>query len=470
MTYRSGARCGWVLAWGFFLSFGCQTKGVPQAGIGGSPGTNAARTDAPVGASDGGLAPSEVCLSADAPRRAPGQACLCPGDCTTGTCQQGVCCSGAACGAKRAAGSVCDEPGDCESGFCSDGVCCNVACTGACVSCNQPDRMGECVPAPAGARDPHNLCREDAPETCGQSGYCNGLGGCTKYAAGTVCKLGACDGRDRFVPPSVCDGDGSCQAGVALSCAPSTCENGACITACRDSSQCMSPAACTGGSCGKRGNGQDCTAGDQCESGACVEGVCCENACAGPCQTCALPSARGMCTPVRANGPDPKGVCQDMGAASCGDNGRCNGMGGCQKYPNGTVCQPAGCDAAANAETPAGTCQAGRCAVPAGRSCAPHRGCSGSGCASSCGSDSQCTAGNSCVMGSCGKRPNGAICSAGTQCASGQCAQGRCCAGACSGSCRSCALPGQEGTCANGAGGRGRSRRDVHRRCLHQRL
>jgi hypothetical protein len=94
--------------------------------------------------SDGGLSPSEVCLSADAPRRAPGQACACPGDCTTGTCQQGVCCSGAACGAKRAAGSVCDEPGDCESGFCSDGVCCNLACTGACVSCNQPDRLDHC--------------------------------------------------------------------------------------------------------------------------------------------------------------------------------------------------------------------------------------------------------------------------------------------------------------------------------------
>ena len=149
----SVARYGGVLAWGLLLSLGCQTKEVPQrAEAGGSTGTNVARTDAPVGVSDGGLSPSEVCLSADAPKRAPGQACACPGDCTTGTCQQGVCCSGAACGAKRAAGSVCDEPGDCESGFCSDGVCCNVACTGACVSCNQPDRMGDCIPAPAGAR------------------------------------------------------------------------------------------------------------------------------------------------------------------------------------------------------------------------------------------------------------------------------------------------------------------------------
>ena len=107
-------------------------------------------------------------------------------------------------------GAECELAADCQSGFCADGVCCNVACTGACVSCNQSDQMGECVPVPAGGEDPHNVCRKDSPETCGQSGFCNGQGGCAKYAAGTTCELSSCDGREKFVPASLCDGEGTC--------------------------------------------------------------------------------------------------------------------------------------------------------------------------------------------------------------------------------------------------------------------
>jgi hypothetical protein len=453
MSYPVVVRAALLLA--ALVPLACNTKPVNQpVGGGGSTGTSVDRKDARpadvvAGNSDSALQPTETCLPESEPRRAPGQACACDADCTTATCREGVCCSGAACGAKRPSGSICDDPGDCLSGACSDGVCCNVACTGACVSCNQPENMGECVPVPAGAEDPHDACREDAPETCGQSGFCNGQGGCAKYAQGTVCKLGSCQGREQFVPPSVCDGEGTCLIGAPVACAPSTCQDGACITACQDSSQCMSPAACVAGSCGKRGNGQDCTSGDQCQSNQCVQGVCCESTCAGACQSCALPSSRGKCTPVPNNAVDPRGMCQDGGAAACGDNGKCDGKGACQKYAAGTVCQAARCDAGDNAETPAGTCQNGRCSVPGSRSCAPHKGCSGSRCATSCGSDSQCTSGNVCVMGDCGKRPDGASCNSGGQCASGQCAQGRCCATACNGSCKSCAVPGQEGRCAN---------------------
>ena len=107
----------------------------------------------------------------------------------------------------------------------------------------------------------------------------------------------------------------------------------------------------------------------------------------------------------------------------------------------------------ANTETPAGNCRAGRCDVPAARSCAPHKGCTGSRCATSCGSDSQCSSGNVCTAGDCGKRPTGSGCSTGGQCATGICAQGRCCATPCSGSCKTCARAGQEGTCTNVAVG-----------------
>lgn len=45
-------------------------------------------------------------------------------------------------------------------------------------------------------------------------------------------------------------------------------------------------------------------------------------------------------------------------------------------------------------------------------------------------------------------RANGMTCSGDEQCASGACAQGVCCEGACTGTCRSCAVPGREGTCS----------------------
>jgi hypothetical protein len=146
---------------------------------------------------------------------------------------------------------------------------------------------------------------------------------------------------------------------------------------------------------------------------------------------------------------DPARVCPDQGAASCGTNGRCDGKGACQRYPDGTACGEARCDDDENRETPAPTCAGGACRAGEGRSCAPYRGCSGSRCRSSCGSDGQCAAGNVCAGGDCGKRPLGAVCTKGGDCASNVCAQGRCCAGPCNGTCRSCAVPGLEGTCAS---------------------
>jgi hypothetical protein len=379
-------------------------------------------------------------------QRQPGQECVCNSDCSTNTCVAGVCCMGAACGAKRPSGTPCDDPTDCESNFCADGICCNVACTGACVSCKLPDMMGECTPVPAGAEDPNDLCKEEAVDTCGQSGFCNGQGGCAKYAAGTVCKEAACQGTTSFVPASTCDGDGTCIGGVAISCAPSTCADNACRTVCTVAGECQSPATCTNGSCGPRGPGQDCMSNSQCQSGFCVEGVCCNTACTGGCQTCALPNARGTCTPVPAGQPDTKGMCVAQAESTCGNDGKCDGKGGCQKWKDGTVCKAASCSSTANTETPQGTCKTGRCETPSARSCAPYKGCTGTRCLENCGSDGQCTSGNFCNGGSCGKRPNGAQCSAANQCASNICAQGRCCSTACSGVCQAC---NASGTCVN---------------------
>jgi hypothetical protein len=429
-------------------SAGCRTSPGPRTI---DPGRqDAGRADGPLGPADAGAIDSTApaCLPDDQPRQVPGQDCACDADCTTGSCSGGLCCAGAACAPKRAAGSACKDPGDCESGFCTDGVCCNVGCSGACVSCSQPGRTGECAPVAAGARDPHDQCRQDGPETCGQSGFCNGQGGCAKYATGTTCKLAGCIGTDRFVPASQCDGDGTCVVGLPITCMPSVCADGSCLGSCASDLDCAAPAVCRDGSCGPRGEGQDCTMASQCQSGKCVDGVCCNSDCAGSCQTCALPNARGKCSPAVMGAPDPRGICQDQGETSCGSNGKCDGKGMCQRYPDGTVCRNAICDPASNTELPAGACQAGACNAPVARSCAPFRGCNGVACASRCSSDSDCSMGV-CAGGSCGTRELGAACSKAADCASNVCAQGRCCAGPCNGACKSCNLPGLEGICSD---------------------
>ena len=275
------------------------------------------------GTTDGGAAP---CIAPAGDRKSAGEPCACDLECATGFCQEGVCCSGSTCG-KRALGAPCQRTDQCDSGQCSDGVCCNVACSGSCVSCNQPDRTGECMPVPAGQKDPREACRIEAAETCGFSGFCNGQGGCAKYAPGTACGGGVCSGPRTFVPGGECDGEGLCVKGQALECTPFNCEGGNCRASCVADADCVPPNVCSGGRCGLRGKGQTCTAGDQCQSTFCVDGVCCEDACAGRCQFCASPAARGTCTPVRAGAPDPRAaagvtdpalICVDQGVVAPG--------------------------------------------------------------------------------------------------------------------------------------------------------
>jgi hypothetical protein len=392
-----------------------------------------------------------------------GGACACDIECETGRCEAGVCCVGAACSPLRPLGSACTKGTDCHSGFCADQVCCNTACTGACVACDQAMRKGECMPVPAGAPDKHGVCRRDPEESCGQTGSCNGLGGCAKYPSGLRCAPPSCEGPSRLLPASLCDGNGACVPGVGIPCDPSTCEAGACRSSCDNASQCVAPNGCTNGSCGQKGLGQSCASGSECGSTFCVDGVCCENACAGRCTFCASPQSPGRCATVGAGTIDPRAArgerdplktCLDEGPNTCRGNGRCDGQGGCQSYADGTVCREPSCDSASNTAIAAGICSGGSCTMPGAQSCAPFQGCNGSQCRSGCATDAQCSAGNLCVAGDCGKRVNGSLCSQNNQCVSGICAQGRCCGTPCNQLCQSCALQGREGTCSNvNAGG-----------------
>lgn len=347
---------------------------------------------------------------------------------------------------KKNPGANCARNDDCVSGFCVDGACCNTACAGACVGCRTVGRVGFCWPTEAGAPDPRATCKDAGAVSCGQTGACDGSGGCAKYPAGTACKPPACSGTT-LTAPGTCDGSGSCAAGGSVDCAPYTCGSGACRSSCSSDADCVAGVPCIGGSCGKKTMGQSCADPGECATGFCVDGICCQSACTGPCRRCDASALPGRCVPLPPGSPDPRGLCTDLGPVSCGANGKCNGSGGCQVYKAGTACgAPETCSGSTH-KLP-DTCDGmGSCKPGGTLSCAPFA-CNGSTCFTSCDGNEDCVAPNLCIMGSCGKKPNGAACSAPGECGSGLCEQGVCCGSACFGPCKSCALPSSPGTCS----------------------
>src|SRR4030095_2168925 len=96
---------------------------------------------------------------------------------------------------QKPAGQPCACASECASNFCVDGVCCQTACAGGCQSCAVAGSVGVCTSLPAGSA-PRNAgtCVAGEASDCGQDGKCDGIGGCRKYPAGTVCRAGTCDG------------------------------------------------------------------------------------------------------------------------------------------------------------------------------------------------------------------------------------------------------------------------------------
>jgi hypothetical protein len=370
----------------------------------------------------------------------------CKPTCAAATdCVSGVRCVAGSCGPKPR-GAVCSKDSECASGFCADGLCCNVACKGACVSCNQTGREGSCWPIDTNRPDPHGICAMQAAATCGTTGACDGIGGCARYAPETVCVPPSCAG-DRLNTAGTCNGLGSCRMPGVQNCEPYHCSENACISACTSNADCVDGRACEEGSCGKKTNGQPCSATAECLSNFCVDGVCCADSCQGACRSCALPSAPGVCTPVSAGSDDPHRTCTFQPPESCGTDGTCDGAGACRRHRPGTVCAAAHCEN--NVFSPESTCNAtGACVAPDTIACVPFA-CNGAQCFDACTVDANCSPGNVCTGNSCGKKPNGALCSDRADCLSDICAQGVCCATACSGPCRSCALPATMGACMN---------------------
>ena len=314
------------------------------------------------------------------------------------------------CGLKMNGIGCSEERRSARSGFCTDGVCCAVACQGACVSCNQTGRLGTCWPIDQGVPDPRTICKDSGAAKCGQTGACDGFGACAKYAPETVCVLPSCAGtKPQHARHLRRAGDVQGARRARLP-ALRVRRRARATRRARRTRTARPGSLAQSHSCGQLTNGGACKAATDCASGYCVDGVCCNTACAGACRSCALASARGTCTPIAANSLDNRNVCKDQGVASCGTNGRCDGAGGCAKYATGTVC---GGEKCARTSTPGRRRAAARGSAWRRRRA---RACPSPATARSASARARVTANcstpNVCNGNSCGKKLNGAQCSA----------------------------------------------------------
>lgn len=287
-----------------------------------------------------------------------GQGCQNDVDCVSAFCDDGTCapcatdldcavtftfCDEGTCTPQKGPGEICGGGNECVSGFCADGVCCDSTCASTCESClgaNTNADNGTCALV-IGGTDPDGECVASPVATCGANGTgCSGTSNaCNLYPGGTQCQPGFCANAVQSAP-SQCNGNGQCNPGPGLPCAPFGCNAAgtSCASSCSNFEPCAPGFVCQGGNCvPPLPNGQPCNLGSECQSGSCVDNVCCNTPCNGQCQACVQSktgSSDGTCAPVSA-GTDPDTECTDTGGP-CGSNGTgCNGLSlspGCNGY------------------------------------------------------------------------------------------------------------------------------------------
>ena len=241
-------------------------------------------------------------------------------------------------------------------------------------------------------------------------------------------------------------------------CAPYRCADGACINRCTSDDDCVAGHVCQNGSCGKKPNGQPCTAAGDCASNFCVDGVCCDRRLHGR-----LPQLRAAVVARRLHAggrrrrrpaqhaarPSPRRPAAPTETATA--RAAAAGIGPAPSAP------PERC--ASNVFTPESTCSAtGACVAPDDHLVRPvrlqrqqvlrrlHR------------STRTARRATSASATRAARSRNGAFCSDRAECISGNCAQGVCCATACASACRSCALSGHDGDVHERPDRRARSR------------
>lgn len=146
-------------------------------------------------------------------------------------------------------GVTCARADQCDTGFCVDGFCCQGACGGLCQSCAVAGQEGTCAPQAAGS-DPNSECADQGVATCGQDGFCDGAGHCSRYHAGAACAMAVCS-QDMLSDTGTCDDHGVCQKPATVSCGKFPCASPiACRTTCASTADCLPPNVCFAGACG----------------------------------------------------------------------------------------------------------------------------------------------------------------------------------------------------------------------------
>jgi hypothetical protein len=342
-------------------------------------------------------------------------------------------------------GFSCEGGAECQSGFCADGVCCDTDCgNNACNACTASLKGngvdGVCGPRPAGSGGNSEYCNYDSPDTCGETGVCDGAGNCALFATGTVCNPPYCVGNFLH-DPDTCDGGGTCGAGTTHLCDPGVCTGTSCRLDCKVDDDCALGAYCAGNTCAPlKPLGQPATKPQECQSGVAVDGVCCDAPCTGTCSACTASKkgggADGTCGPVKV-GTDPDSECPTQGATSCGSNGACDGAGACAFYPAGTVCAAAACVGSTSVQP--SLCDGTGTCVPGGALSCDPAGCLGGVCLSGCTTDPQCVGSAYCSANTCvPQKALGQPATGTNECLSGTIADGVCCNLPCTGTCVAC--------------------------------
>lgn len=171
----------------------------------------------------------------------------CPGHCASPCSTNADCadtqklCVGGACVAKLDPGGLCTTDGECKSGHCVDGLCCSTACPGNCQACNLPGTEGTCTNA-IGSPPPN---RQPCAGTGSCLGQCNGQPECFYPGKSTPCGEASCDGNS-LVPVPTCDGAGACHSSAGRDCGDFACDgtNRVCFTSCTTIAECAGGRVC----------------------------------------------------------------------------------------------------------------------------------------------------------------------------------------------------------------------------------
>ena len=338
-------------------------------------------------------------------------------ECTTGDkCNQGACIG---------AGSLeCDDGNPCTKDIClPNGGCQNEPIEGPCsdgTACTVGDKCAEgiCKPGPAPNCDDSNPCTDDS---------CNVDSGCVHAHNTTQCSDG-----------SECTLDDICKDGTCLPGPPADCN---------DDNICTTDYCDPGVGCIHNVNdqpcddGNACTVGDVCQTGACVSGaiLSCNdgNVCTtDECDTgagCSNTPNNAPCSDNNACTVDDtcaNGGCQPGAPLDCGDNNfctddSCHPASGCQNLNNVAPCDDG------NVCTMNDKCNAGACKpglpmdcndnnVCTDDSCNPLAGCAYSNNSGGCDDSNECTTGDKCGGGEC--KPGAALqCADGNHCTTDSC-------------------------------------------------